>query len=186
MINLIPAGQLDGGHIAYALFGTRQNAIAKVVHRSMLALFFVSLGSYVYRDVQAGFGLHRIGTHVWNSVFWLIWFELIGILGSLRPDEDDEKDPARLSWRTRVLGIVGLALLADFGRRHGSSLLWAAWFVGLAVLLAMEVRGGALRAHSLTDHPATDAEPLGGVRTAIAVLTLIFFALLFMPVPISL
>src|SRR5262249_11230754 len=47
MINLLPVGQLDGGHVAYALLGPRQNKFAQTVHRSMLAFFFVSLGSYV-------------------------------------------------------------------------------------------------------------------------------------------
>jgi len=48
------------------------------------------------------------------------------------------------------------------------------------------VRGGSLRASSrLLDHPATGAEPLRWGRAAIAVVTLAFFALLFMPTPIG-
>ncbi|MBV9946129.1 MAG: site-2 protease family protein, partial [Myxococcales bacterium] len=34
MINLLPVGQLDAGHVAYALFGPRQNTVARWVHRS--------------------------------------------------------------------------------------------------------------------------------------------------------
>jgi len=186
MINLIPAGQLDGGHIAYALFGARQNAIARVVHRSMLAFFFVSLIGFVVRDVRAGFGMHRIGTHVYNSLFWLVWFEVLGILGALQMDPRERRDPTVLTARTRLIAVVGLSVLADFGRRHSSPILWAAWFAALAVLLAMEARGGALRAHTLTDHPSTDAEPLGAWRTAVAIVTLVLFVLLFMPTPIVL
>ncbi len=46
MINLLPVGQLDGGHVAFALFGPRQNRIAQWVHRSMLVFFFVSVASF--------------------------------------------------------------------------------------------------------------------------------------------
>jgi len=54
------------------------------------------------------------------------------------------------------------------------------------VLVAMEVRSGALRASSnLLDHPATGAEPLRFGRAAVAVVTLTLFALLFMPTPIG-
>jgi hypothetical protein len=50
----------------------------------------------------------------------------------------------------------------------------------------MEARAGALRADStLLDHPATSAQPLSLGRAAVAVLTLAFFALLFMPAPFS-
>ena len=50
----------------------------------------------------------------------------------------------------------------------------------------MEARFGVLRAHSLLDHPPTGAEPLRRGRATVAVITLAFFVLLFMPTPISL
>ena len=49
----------------------------------------------------------------------------------------------------------------------------------------MEVRGGTLRKHTLFDHPATGSEPLRLGRVIVAIVTLLFFALLFMPTPIS-
>jgi membrane-associated protease RseP (regulator of RpoE activity) len=183
MINLIPVGQLDGGHVAYALFGPKQDKIAQIVHRAMLAFFFVSLGSFVLRDVRAGFGLHRLGQHIGNSMFWLVWFEMLGVLGALASPQ--APDANALPARTRVAATVGLLILASVGREHSSALVWIAWFVGLGVLLAMEARGGALRPHTLTDHPATGAAPLDKVRAAIAIVTLVFFALLFMPTPFA-
>jgi hypothetical protein len=72
-------------------------------------------------------------------------------------------------------------------REKSWPLLWGAWFAGLGVLLAMEVRWGSLRSSShLLDHPPTGEQPLSLVRAAIAVVTLAFFALLFMPTPIAL
>jgi hypothetical protein len=159
MINLLPIGQLDGGHVAYALFGTRQDKFARVIHRAMLAFFFVSVGMYVLRDVRAGHAglvLYRLGAHVGNSIFWLVWFEMLAILGTLAKARRDEKpDPSALSVRARVFATIGLVVLASLGRDHPSVLLWITWFGGLGMLLAMERKGGALRPSSLLDHPPT-------------------------------
>jgi membrane-associated protease RseP (regulator of RpoE activity) len=185
MINLLPVGQLDGGHVAYALFGPKQDRYAMIFHRAMLAFFFVSLASYLVRDIRAGIGLHRIDQHVGNSLFWLVWFEMLAVLGSLSSSRPREDDAGTLSMRHRILATVGLVGVAAVGREHSSPLLWIAWFVGLAVLLAMEVKGGVLRKHALLDHPPTGPDALDRGRVLIAVLTLLFFVLLFMPAPFT-
>jgi membrane-associated protease RseP (regulator of RpoE activity) len=41
-INLLPLGQLDGGHIFYAMFGKKHEIIAKVVFIGLIALSFIS------------------------------------------------------------------------------------------------------------------------------------------------
>jgi hypothetical protein len=182
MINLFPVGQLDGGHVAFSLFGPRQNRIARWVHRSMLAFFFVSLVSFVARDLRSGLGLWHLGRHVQNSLFWLVWFEVLPILGSFSTREG----PDRLGILPRAVATLGLALLVAFFHDRTSPMLWVAWFAGLAVLLVMEARWGALRSEStLLDHPATGPEPLRPGRAAVAIVTLAFFVLLFMPTPIS-
>ena len=57
-----PVGQLDGGHVAFALFGPRQNRIAQWVHRSMLAFFFVSVASFVAaRRARRASGFWHLG-----------------------------------------------------------------------------------------------------------------------------
>jgi membrane-associated protease RseP (regulator of RpoE activity) len=184
MINLLPIGQLDGGHVAYALFGRRQNTIAQWVHRSMLAFFFVSLASFVARDLRVGTGLWHIGRHVNNSLFWLVWFEMVAVLGMLSTARSGSADG--LGIRTRVFATLGLTVLAGLFHESTSPILWGSWFVGLAVLISMEVRWGALRTSStLLDHPASGGEPLRFGRAAIAIVTLALFALLFMPTPIA-
>jgi Zn-dependent protease len=185
MINLLPVGQLDGGHVAYALFGRRQNRIAPWVHRSMLAFFLVSLASFLARDVRAGLGLWHIGRHVNNSLFWLVWFEVLAALGTLSVRRE-ESSSAGLGVRTRAFATLGLAVLAGVFRDESSIAVWGSWCIGFAVLVVMEARWGALRGSStLLDHPATGAEPLRIGRAAVAVVTLALFALLFMPTPIG-
>jgi hypothetical protein len=189
MINLLPVGQLDGGHVAYALFGPRQNRIARWVHRSMLVFFFVSVVSFAARDVSAGFGLWRIGRHVGNSIFWLVWFEALAVLGALtsRAPADTSADGPGLSVRTRALATLGLLLVASALHDRSSLLLWTSWFGALAVLVVMEVRWGALlEGSTLLDHPPTGPVPLSIGRAIVAVVTLAFFGALFMPTPFAL
>ncbi len=188
MINLLPVGQLDGGHVAYALLGRRQDRAAVFVHRSMLAFFFVSLVSLVGRDVRAGMGLYRLGSHVNNSLFWLVWFELIAILGQLsaRAQPGGRVPSEAISIRTRLSMTLMLAIFAGFARERREPAIWIAWFAGLALLLAMDVRGGVLRKHSMFDHPPAGNAPLGTPRAVVAVVTLALFVLLFMPTPITL
>jgi membrane-associated protease RseP (regulator of RpoE activity) len=182
MLNLFPIGQLDAGHVAYALFGPRQNRVAQWVHRSMLAFFFVSLASFVARDVRAGFGLYHLGRHIGNSVAWIVWFELFAIIGTLSSRED----PDRLGIRTRAFATLGLVLLAGTLHDERSLLLWGTWLGGLGVLIAMEARWGALRKSStVLDHPPTGVQRLDLARSIVAVVTLAFFVLLFMPTPFA-
>lgn len=181
-INLLPVSQLDGGHVAYALFGAKQNRIAQWVHRSLLAFFFVSLASYVLRDVRAGFGLVRFGTHVSSSLFWLVWFEVLAVLGTLA---SAERPAGGLDTRTRVVSVVGLLGLAWLGDNRKSALVWVAWFIGLGALLLMEARGGALADTPLLDHPPTGDDRLGAGRLFVGALALVAFAMLFMATPMA-
>lgn len=197
MINLLPVGQLDGGHVAYALFGPKQDRYAVTVHRSMLVFFGVILLGHVLRDVQGGRALTvaLLSQHVGNALFWLVWFQVLGILGTLsrprRPEPEPEGEDGGggagvLNVRTRIFATIGLVTLASFGRQQPSLLLLGTFFAGLGILIAMEVKGGVLRPHDLLVHPPTSAEGLDPARKAIAIVTLLLFALLFMPEPFSL
>lgn len=201
MINLLPVGQLDGGHVAYALFGPKQDRYAQVVHRAMLAFFCVIVVGHLGRDLQSGRGVSVLflGRHIGNAVFWLVWFQLLSVLGTLaarardpKPTRElgEEKEPSHpsgaLTIRTRIIATIGLVVLASMAREHASWLLVGGFFVGLGMLIAMEVKGGVLRKHDLLDHPPTGADPLDGGRKAVAIATLVIFALLFMPEPFSL
>lgn len=185
MINLIPVGQLDGGHVAYSLFGPKQDRYALFIHRAMLAFFFVNVIGHVSRDLSANLGLYFLGRHIANSLFWLVWFQMLAILGTLasKNREDREESPGFLSIRTRAVATVGLVVVGSIARDNRSALLPLAFFAGLAMLLVMEVRGGVLRRHDLLDHPATAAASLDRGRAIVAAVTLVIFVLLFMPEP---
>lgn len=186
MINLLPVSQMDGGHVAYALFGPKQDTYARHVHRAVLAFFFVSLGSYIFRDVRAGFGLARFSHHVQNSMIWLLWFEVLAILGTLasRGNPRRKKGPSDdLGIRNRAVAILSIIALAGLGDAFHKTIIWVAWAVVVGLTLAMERQRGVLRPHDLLDHPPTGAAPLDFKRKVIAVVTLAMFAALFMPSP---
>ena len=143
-----------------------------------------------------------VGSNVGRTLFWFVWFEMLGILGGFArgrraeapEDEDPAGDgdelerPADLSPRVRAAATLGIVLYSSFARESHSALVWLPWFGALGLLLALEARSGLLRPHDLLAHPPTDAasKPLGPVRTAIAVVTLAFFVLLFLPTPMAL
>jgi membrane-associated protease RseP (regulator of RpoE activity) len=81
MFNLIPMGQLDGGHIAYALFGKRQKSIAIV---ALIAL--------------------AILTFYWQG--WLVWL-FIGLLLNLK-HPPTVMDEVPLGTGRKIVGLLSI------------------------------------------------------------------------------
>jgi membrane-associated protease RseP (regulator of RpoE activity) len=108
-LNLLPVGQLDGGHVAYALLGPRHNRIARGIHWSLLAVFAYNLVRFM------GPVLH---TKRWsgaedaisNSVFWLMWFGLLHLLARVGGRDHPPTDAGALSPGRKVVAVVTLAL----------------------------------------------------------------------------
>jgi len=83
--NLFPVGQLDGGHISYALLGpSKSRALARV----MLGVFIV------------------MGIIFW--IGWFLWAFIILVLGLRHPRIVDEETP--LSPRRRLMGLIALLI----------------------------------------------------------------------------
>ena len=83
-LNLIPVGQLDGGHIAYALLGERHAKISKI----LIGVLFV-MGIVLYEG-------------------WLIWAVLLIVLGFRHPPIVYSDIP--LDRRRRIVGWIALAI----------------------------------------------------------------------------
>lgn len=85
-LNLLPLSQLDGGHIAYGLFGKRRIYIVIATYAVMAAV------SVIFRS--------------WN---WLVWGAITLVFGFRHPPAEDEITP--LSTGDIIVGIVSLAIL---------------------------------------------------------------------------
>jgi len=110
MLNLLPWGQLDGGHIAYALFGERQNRFARFVRLALIPLFLYNLALFTV-PVALGRSGMPMAFAVMNSVFWLVWFGVTGVIGRLSGGADHPPtEPGELSSGRRVVAIVTLVL----------------------------------------------------------------------------
>lgn len=84
-LNLLPIGQLDGGHVSYALLGRHHRGVA----------------------IAALLGLAVMGTLFWPG--WLFWADLALILGLKHPPPLNDVTP--LDRRRRVVGVLAFFLL---------------------------------------------------------------------------
>jgi membrane-associated protease RseP (regulator of RpoE activity) len=82
-LNLIPAGQLDGGHIIYAVFGKRANRILPVILVATVLLGFL-----------------------WSG--WLLWALLIFLLGRSHAEPLDQI--TQLDSSRKALAILMLVI----------------------------------------------------------------------------
>ena len=109
MINLVPFGQLDGGHVAYALLGERQNQIARWVRWALLPLFLLNLAKFLPPALAQG-GKAPIGYAIGNSIFWLEWFGVLTLLRRVAGPGHPPFEPGPLSAWRRAIGWLSLAL----------------------------------------------------------------------------
>ncbi len=84
-LNLLPAGQLDGGHIIYALFEKRHKWITRIVIVTLLLL-----GKFWYG--------------------WLLWAVLLFVFARRHPQIYDISDIGAGRWRLGFLALVLLLL----------------------------------------------------------------------------
>jgi len=84
-INLLPMGQLDGGHALYAVFRGRAHRISRWVHLAMFPLAF------------------------W-SPSWLVWALLCLLLGARRPHPPTLADDVELPANRKIVALAAVAV----------------------------------------------------------------------------
>jgi membrane-associated protease RseP (regulator of RpoE activity) len=93
-LNLLPVGQLDGGHVIYALFGRRHRLISRLFVLTAIMLVVVP---------------YLMSWHYWAG--WILWVAILLMLGLGHPttiDADTPLDPRRrlFAWATIVLFVI--------------------------------------------------------------------------------
>jgi membrane-associated protease RseP (regulator of RpoE activity) len=110
MINLLPWGQLDGGHIAFALFGDAQHTYARWFRRALLLLFAMNLVKFIAPVAMHHSSMGYLDA-VMNSLFWLMWFLVTGLIGRLSGGADHPPfEPSALTPGRRAVAWLSLAL----------------------------------------------------------------------------
>jgi membrane-associated protease RseP (regulator of RpoE activity) len=114
VLNLIPYGQLDGGHIAYALLGKRQATLGRWVRLGVLGLFVCQL-CWFMAPVVFGSTDRPWYFALLDASTWLFWFLFMSLLrhyqgGDEHPATDDDSvlSPGRrwVAWGCAVLFVL--------------------------------------------------------------------------------
>ncbi len=93
-LNLIPAAQLDGGHVTYALFGRAHGMVS-------LAAAVALLASGVLMIALDGVGASRL-----TGTLWISWALLLLFVGTEHAEVSDRTSPLSRAQRVRGLGAL--------------------------------------------------------------------------------
>lgn len=110
MMNLIPVGQLDGGHVAFALFGERQHRYARIVLWLLPVAAVTTSAYYGGRAWLAGLRGEPLYNALQAGSQWLVWFVLLLVLGRVFGMDHPPAGDAPLSPKRRAIAVGTLVL----------------------------------------------------------------------------
>lgn len=112
-LNLIPFGQLDGGHIAFALFGDRQNRAAQLFRYVPFGLAVYNyLRPVLHSGVAAGLAQMAEDHYLpgGTTISWLVLFALLGVMQRFAGKDHPPVDEFQFGRGRRAIALVSLAL----------------------------------------------------------------------------
>ncbi len=95
-MNLLPVGQLDGGHLIYAMFGRKHKRIARVVFGVLIALGIMSLLPLININITFG----------WLG--WLFWAAILFFV--VKIDHPPVVDNTPLDTKRKIIGWLTIVI----------------------------------------------------------------------------
>ncbi|MCX6139313.1 MAG: site-2 protease family protein [Candidatus Kapabacteria bacterium] len=126
-LNMLPFGQLDGGHVLYALLGKKQHAVARVLWWILFAFAIFSMLNIVYvllAEPYAEPWIMWLQTNIYPQLgrmiettpwlfhmgeLWIFWMFLVRFV--IKIDHAEIPDPAPLSPGRQVVGWLSIVML---------------------------------------------------------------------------
>ena len=110
MMNLLPVGQLDGGHVAFALLGKRQHRIGRIVLGLLPVAAVIASAYYGARAWLAGERGEHLSNALQAGTHWLVWFVVLLLLGRMSGLDHPPAGDRALSPGRRAVAIGTLVL----------------------------------------------------------------------------
>ncbi|MCC6746405.1 MAG: site-2 protease family protein [Deltaproteobacteria bacterium] len=113
MINLLPIGQLDGGHVAFAYFGARHDRASRWLHLGLLPLAVGASAFAIYELSRKAILRTALLLGVAAGLPWFVWWVLLTLMrrfsgGVYHPPVGED---ALTPGRRRVCLLIGLVFL---------------------------------------------------------------------------
>jgi membrane-associated protease RseP (regulator of RpoE activity) len=100
-LNLLPVGQLDGGHITYALLGSKHRIVARIFFGFTLSMGLVGLLPLAGINFLSNYSLAN----------WLVWALLIYFV--IKVDHPPIYDPEPIGLKRRLWGWFALFMFVS-------------------------------------------------------------------------
>lgn len=168
-LNMLPVGQLDGGHVTYALFGERWHAR---LARTVVVLLLFSGGLGAIGDIGPLSELMAIeaGRPAWIGMA-ITWAVIVLVIGWIARRLFASGYHKLVTW----LGLIVAIAAADAVGGIAGAVGWSGWLLWSALIVFV----------IKVDHPPVVVdEPLTPGRRALGILALILFVLCFSPRPL--